>query len=132
MQHITSSKDLKKAILLLEEEQAIKKQLLKDKFITSYEKFKRYNVIRGLLKEITSSPSLINNILGMSTGLASGYITKKIVVGTSGNIFRKLVGSLLQFGVANTVAQHPNTIKNFGQFLFKYFFDKKENNFEKK
>jgi hypothetical protein len=61
-------------------------------------------------------------------GLATGYLSRKIVVGASGNIFRKLLGSILQFGVTNIVAQHPDVIKSIGQFIFQHIFRKKEIN----
>jgi len=48
------------------------------------------------------------------------------VVGTSGNIIRNLLGSVLQFGVTTAVAQHPETIKYVGQFIFQHLFSKKK------
>jgi hypothetical protein len=58
--------------------------------------------------------------------LATGYLSKKIIIGTSANIFRKLIGSVLQLGVTSAVSQHPDTIKSLGHFILKKIFDKKE------
>ena len=126
MQNITSTAELKNAIQLLEAEQAVKGQLLKEQFYLTYESLKPVNLLKSTLKDIASSPYLIDNILGTAMGLATGYLSKKIVVGASGNIFRKLFGSVLQFGVTNVVAQHPDAIKSFGQFIFQHIFRKKE------
>lgn len=126
MQHITSSAALKNAIQLLEVEQAIKEQLLRDQFHLTYESLKPVNLLKNAFKNITSSPDLLDNILGTVTGLATGYLTKKIVVSGSGNVFRKLIGSVLQFGVTKLVAQHPDAIRSFGQFIIQHIFSKKE------
>ncbi len=128
MQNITSKPGLKDAIQLLEAEQAIKGQLLKDQFYLTYESLKPVNLLMHTLKEISSSPYLIDNISGTAMGLAGGFLSKKIFVGTSGNLIRKLIGSILQFGVTNIVAQNSEIIKSIGQAIFQHFFHKKEMN----
>lgn len=130
MQNITSSAGLKDAIKLLEAEQEVKAQLLKEQLYLTYESLKPVNLIRHTLKEISSSPYLIDNISGTAMGLLSGFLSRKIFVGTSGNLIRKLVGSILQFGVTNVVAQNSDIIKSVGQAIFQYFFRKKELNSE--
>lgn len=128
MQNITSTAGLKDAIQLLEVEQGIKEQLLKDQLYLTYESLKPVNLIRNTLKEISSSPYLIDNISGTAIGLASGFLSKKIFVGASGNIIRKLIGSILQFGVTNIVARNSDIIKSVGQAIFQHFLHKKELN----
>ena len=124
MQDITSIAELKNAIQLLKAEQATKEQLLKEQFCITYESLKPVNILKNTLNKVASSPYLIDNILGTAIGLTSGYLTKKLVVNTSGNIFRKLVGSVLQFGVTNLVAKNTETIKSFGKYIFKLFISK--------
>ena len=58
-------------------------------------------------------------------GIASGFLTNKIFVGASGNLIRKLLGSVLQFGVTNVVAQHPETIKSLGEVIIQFILRKK-------
>jgi len=126
MERITSSAGLKNAIQLLEVEQSIKGQLLREQFFLTYESLKPVNLLRSTLSDVASSPYLIENIIGNAMGLATGYLSKKIFIGASGNIFRKLFGSILQFGVTNVVAQHPDAIKSIGQFIFQHVFRKKD------
>jgi hypothetical protein len=128
MQNITSSVGLKNAIQLLEVEQGIKGQLLKDQFFITYESLKPANLFKNKLKEISASPYLIDNITGTAMGLLSGFLSRKVFVGASGNMIRKLIGSILQFGVTNVVAQNSDMIKLFGQAIFQHFFRKKEMN----
>lgn len=128
MEKITTSAELKDAIQLLEFEHTYKGQLLKEQVLLVHENLKPVNLIKNALSEVTSSPYLTDNLLGSTVGLASGYITKKIAVGFSGNVIRKLFGLILQFGVTNVVARHTDTIKSIGQFIYQHFLHKKEMN----
>jgi hypothetical protein len=58
-------------------------------------------------------------------GLLSGFLSKKIFVGASGNLIRKLLGSILQLGVTNVVAHNSDIIKSVGQAVLQHFFRKK-------
>jgi hypothetical protein len=131
MQNITSSDGLKNAIQLLEAEQAFQGQLLKEQFFVTYQSLRPVNILRNALKDIASTPNLLDNILGTATGIASGYLSKKVFIGASVNLFRKLIGSVLQVGVTNAVAQHPEGIKSLGHLIIQYFLRKKEKNLEK-
>jgi hypothetical protein len=131
MQNITSTAELKHAIQLLEVEQAIQGQQLKKQFYLTCNSLKPVNLLKSTLNEIVSSPYLIDNILSTALGLATGYLSKKIFIGTSGNLFRKLFGSVLQLGVTKVVSQHPDAIKSFGQLIFQHFLHKKERNSKK-
>jgi len=126
MQKITNAVELQNAILLVQNEHAIKGLLLKEQLYCTYESLKPINIIKNTLHDVISATSLTDNLLGTVTGLASGYLSKKMVVGTSGNIIRNLLGSVIQFGVTTTVAQHPDAIKYVGQFIFQHLFHKKE------
>jgi len=126
MQNITSAVELKDAIQLLEAEQSIKGQLLREQLFLTYESLKPANLLRNALKEISSTPYLIDNISGTAMGMLGGFLSKKIFVGTSGNLMRKLFGSVLQIGVTNLVAQNSETIKSVGQALIQHFFQKKK------
>jgi len=126
MQNINYTEELKKSIEILEDEQNLNRYLLKEQFITTYESLKPVNLLKNTLNEVISSPDLMDNLLGTLVGMSTGYLSRKIVVGTSGNVFRKLIGSVLQFGVTNIIAQHPDAIKSVGQFVIERVFRKKE------
>ena len=126
MQNITSYSDLKNAIQLLEAEQGVKAKLFKDQLHLTFESIKPINLIRKSLHDISSSPDLVDNILGVATGIASGFLTRKIFIGASGNIIRKILGTVLQFGVTNVVAKNPDTIKSVGQAIMNLFLRRKD------
>jgi len=124
MNDINSAAELKLAIQAKQFEHAIQGQLLKDELAIAFESLKPISIIKNTLSEITSSPYLMENMLGAVVGLISGYVSKKIAVGTSHNVFRKVMGSVLQFSVTNLVAQHPEILKNFGQLIIEKIFHK--------
>lgn len=128
MEKIVSYEGLKNAIQRVEAEQALTGQLLKNEFHLTIEKLKPVNLLKRGIEDMANSPFLIENIIGNSVGFVSGFLSKKIVIGTSANIFRKLIGSLVQISVTNSVKQHPETIKSIGQFLFQLLFTKKTMN----
>ncbi len=130
MRDITSIEVLKDEILILEAEQAVKGELLKEQFYITYEKLKPFNLLISTLENITTSPHLMNNLAGTSMGLASGYLSKKIFVGRSGNLMRKLIGSVLQIGVANFVSKHSDAIKSFGQAIIQHILNRSDINSE--
>lgn len=125
MQYITSKSGLKYAIQRLEVERDFKEQQLRDNFQKAYNSLKPVNLIKETLNEVVSSPLLIDNILNTTIGLATGFITKKIVIGSSGNNFRRLLGTVLQFGIIN-IAQRPQIIKTLGLSIFRNFIHKKK------
>lgn len=129
MQNRSSTAVLNDTIQLLEVEQEIELGLLKEKFQLTYESLKPANILKSAIQDVALSPYLIDNIIGAAVGLATGYLSKKIVVGTSGNIIRKFFGFLMQLGVTNTVAQHPDSIKSIGQFIYQHFLHKKSDKF---
>jgi len=130
MENITSVIELKNAIQRLKVEQAIDEQLLKEQFYITFESLKPINLLRNTIYEITKSPHLTDSILGTATGLLTGYLSRKIVtIGASGNLFRKLLGTVLQLGVTNVVSQNPDAIKSIGQYIYQHILRRKSNEF---
>lgn len=126
MENITTTVELKNAIQYLEIEQATQGRLLKEQFHLTYKSLMPFNLFKSSLHEVTSSPFLIENILGTAIGLATGYFSKRMVVGASVNGMRKLLGSVLQVGVTKLVSKNPGAISSFGRFVFSRIFHKKK------
>jgi demethoxyubiquinone hydroxylase (CLK1/Coq7/Cat5 family) len=131
MEKITCAAELKIAIRNLEFEQEVQGQLLKEHFFLAFDSLKPANLIKNTLQDITSSPYLLDNMLGSVMGMFTGFISKKIAVGASHNLFRKMAGSLLQFGVTNLVAQNSDILKSVGNFIIDRIRHRKEKNIEK-
>jgi hypothetical protein len=126
MKTINSAAELKIAILQMELQHDIQGEILKEQFLVTVDGFTPVNLLKNALNEIATSPYLIDNIIGSAMGLATGYISKLVAVGGSNSIFKKLIGSVVQFGVTNIVAQHPEMFKSVGNFLMELIFHKKK------
>lgn len=125
MQKISSVEGLRNAIQLLEAEQNIKGVLLKKQVLITYESLRPVNLIKNTLKDLFSTSFQGENISGIAAGLTGGYLLKKLFVGRSGNPFKKLLGSIIQFGLTNIIAQNSQLIRSFADSVFRLFSDKK-------
>lgn len=131
MENISCAAELKIAIQKLEFQHSLQGKMLQEDFFIAYDSLKPANLIKNTLSEITSSPYLIDNMLAAVTGMISGYVSKKIAVGASHSLFRKIMGSVLQFGVTNLVAQNPDALKTIGNWIIQQLFHRNEDKTEK-
>jgi len=64
--------------------------------------------------------------LKATLGLGAGILSKKIFLGKSPGIFRKVVGSAVQMGLAGLVSKKTDVIKhNSGELIKKLFGSRK-------
>ncbi|HVA99597.1 MAG TPA: hypothetical protein VNG53_11940 [Bacteroidia bacterium] len=118
----TANDNLNDAILLLQKKQADELLLLKEQFHITYQSLKPLNLIISTFQELTQTPEIKNNILNDLIGLSTGYLTKKILVGTKANSIKNLFGTLLQFAVTNIVSKNSTEIKaHFKKFISNFF-----------
>jgi len=125
MQKITSTAGLKNAIILLEGKQAASRNELKEQFHATIESFRPVNLLKNTLHDISSSPDLIDDILGTVFGLATGLISNLVLKGIGSARFRKLLSPVLQSGVTNFVGQHAGSIRSMGELMLLHIFRKK-------
>ena len=115
MQKINSAISLRDAILQLESKQTEERKLLKKQFHLVYESIKPVNLIKSAFKKVAESRDLKDNILNTSVGLTVGYISKILFQGTSNSPVKKLLGSVLMFGITNLVSKNPEPVKSLGK-----------------
>jgi hypothetical protein len=125
MYTINSSALLKEAIFELEIKKTEQGRTIKEKFYIIKENLKPANIIRNTFDEVATSPRLRLNLLGAVVGLGAAYFSRKLVVGRSVNVFRNILGSVLQLGISAVVASKPGVLQNIGQTIVKRVFTKK-------
>lgn len=126
MHTITSTADLKKAIQLLETEHAANGKQLKAHFYAAFETFKPVNLLRNTLKSITSSPNMLDNVLGTTLGLAAGFASNLLFKGMAGPALRKVISPVLQTGVTSFVAKNTGSFRSVAEIaLLRIFRNKK-------
>jgi len=119
MQIINSALSLRAAIVELEDKQDYEGKLLREQFHIAYNSLKPLNLIKSTFKEAAASDDLKDNIINTSVGLTSGYISKKIFVGFSNSPLKKLLGTVLMFGITNLVSKNTEIIKMLGKKIFR-------------
>ncbi len=127
MKKISSALELKEAVILLELQQLYEVELLKEQFKITYESLKPANIIKNSIKEIVAEPGLKTNVINAVVGFATGFIAKKVFVGTSHNPITKIFGVALELVVANKVALNAEGIKSIAGSLLEKFIHPKTN-----
>jgi len=98
---IRNTKDLKAAIIELEQQKATQEKLLLDEIHAAYESLKPVNV----LKQAASSPSVRNTVIKAAVGLGAGILSNNLLIGAAISPVKKIVGNVLQFGIATLVTR---------------------------
>jgi hypothetical protein len=111
MEKIRTVSELKNAIKQLEYEQSVQLLLLKEEFHIVCEKLKPVNIIKDTLKD--SVPDIKTSITNSFLGVASGLLTRKIILGKTNNPITRTLGLILEKFVSSKVAKNADRIKSF-------------------
>lgn len=126
---INNSTDLKAAIQNLESKNLLQKQVITDMFNDTVESLKPINLLKSSFNKVVRSPGLVEKIIDATVGLGAGFLSKKLLIGKSTSILKKLLGNAVEFGVAGLITKNSGSIKNTGLGLFnKIFHSKKDQN----
>ena len=96
-------------IAILKARQTYELQLLKEQFHHTYDNLKPINLIKNVFKDVTSSPVIKGNIINNVIGLAAGFLSRKVLLGTNHGPVRNILGGVLQFVVTNFITKKPDT-----------------------
>ena len=99
-------------------------QQLKNQFDVAYESVKPINLIKNLVHKVTASPEIKKDLVSNVIGLSTGFITKRILLGSLHNPVTKVLGTVFEFAVANLVSKNAGGIKIIGGNLLKHFLNK--------
>jgi len=118
MQKINTGISLREAIVLLEIKRAVEEKSLREQLHLTYESMKPINIIRNTYHEIAESEDLKDNLVNTSVGLVIGYLSKTLFEGVSHSPVRKLIGTVILFGITNAVRKNPEVVKSVANGLF--------------
>lgn len=130
MQKITTIQELHNAIQLLELEQKLNKQLLKDEVHVVYNRLNPINMLATSFNNLVTSSqtSSTDIILTEITGLISGFLTRKIIIGKSDSKFRRILATVIQLTVTNLVSRSPEAVKSIARLVYQHFQSNNEDN----
>ena len=110
MQSISTSQELKNRIEYLENKAKEQELRLKLNFNRAYESIKPQNLIRHAFADAIEEPDIRSNLINTLTGLVTGFISRKIIVGSTAGIFRKFAGTAIQFGITKYIANNLSVL----------------------
>jgi hypothetical protein len=122
MKELKPSALLNEEIRLLESRQAYEFQLMRKQFYITAERLKPANLIANTLSEMITLPTTGNGIVENGIGIATGFIARKFLFGSSASPVKKIFGTLLQFGISNIIYKNSFAIKAIGGTLLKSVF----------
>lgn len=104
-------------IQALEEQQKKELSLLKEDVRGIFSNLSPFEIIKNAISSDESKDGLGTNILNDVIGMTTGFVSKKIMFGSTSNPFKKVIGSLMQFAVARFVANNSERIQAIGEVL---------------
>ncbi|MEO6542244.1 MAG: hypothetical protein ABIN74_14675, partial [Ferruginibacter sp.] len=125
MKQITTSAELQMAIKQLELQQANELFFLKEEFHATADRLKPLNIIKRTFKNAVAAPDVKTTVMNAAIGLATGIVTKKLMIGKTFNPFKKILGVFIEMAVANKVSNNADDIKSTGAAILKKLFRKK-------
>jgi hypothetical protein len=111
MTNVSSLKELQYQIEILERRRIEDAKALRESLLQAYESIKPMNVIKRTIKEAILSSEIQGNVVDVSIGLAAGYVSKRVFEGATHSPVRKLLGTLLMFGVTKLLSKSPGIVQ---------------------
>lgn len=116
---------LNELILILEQQHNTDLILLKEQLHIAYESVKPVNLIKNIVHDVTASPEIKEDIFGNIIGVATGFISRKLMINHNSSPIKKVLGTIAQFAITNAVSKHSTDIKAVGIAFINTFFKKK-------
>ena len=106
MKKINETQILKETILLMKMKQSEEFLQLKDQYLYAFESLKPLNLIKNAFGQMATSSEFKGNILSNVIGITTGYLTKKVLLGSTHSPIKRILGKVLQFAITNMVTKH--------------------------
>ncbi len=124
MHSIQSTLKLKEAIRELQRKQVVQGELLKEQFAITVEGIRPAFLLKSIGSNIFSA-GVAGKIVNAAVGLTVGYVTKRMLIGSSVNRLKGFLGNAMQVGVLGLIAKKPDLVKSLISSLLKIFTKKK-------
>jgi len=121
---------LKERIQQLEYQQTEALSEIKLEFSNIYESVKPMNIIKNTLESSLNMPEIKDKLIDSLLGLATGFVTKKILVKNGDTAMGKVLGTVVQFAVAALVAKNSDKLKEVSRNILQYGLNLIENHDE--
>lgn len=126
-----SLEQLQQQINMLEKKQALELSQLHEALKDAYENLRLKDLVKEGVSEVIDKSEIKDKVVNNTIGAASGFLAKRILMGSKLGPLGGLVGLALQFGVSTVVANNMDNIKSLGKKLINRQ-DKEDDESEKK
>jgi len=122
---IHDSDSLKAAIAELQEKERREKQELVNNFHALKETLKPMNLLKNTFHSVAATPGIGGTLFNTALSLGTGALSKKLLIGSSNSIIKRVAGYAVKAGVTGIVASKANKIKYVGLNLISKMLGKK-------
>ena len=121
---ITTTEELDLAIIELEKRKVVQQSILVSQFHDTYESLKPGNLLKSAFHKITESGDARSTALKAIGGIATGILTKKLLVGKTSSFVGSLLSNALKIGTTKAVYSNSDKIKAYGLAIYHNLFKK--------
>jgi len=100
---VSNRQDLETRIRELKQLQAVQKAGFRTTAVSIMDSINPSTIVQHILKDMVQSPEIRSTALNAAIGLGAGFLGKRLIVGDSKNLFKKITGSVVQLVVADFV-----------------------------
>jgi hypothetical protein len=108
---------IKEEIAILEQQQKMQMDALKQNATHISDYLKPANLLKSTLENNIPIDSIKKIIFNNAIGLATGFITQKLLIKNKDTFSGKILSTLVNLLVANVVTHNADTLKNWGEQL---------------
>ena len=116
MQKIISESDLIDSIAQIEKILEEENSMLKAKIQVSLDSIRPFPIIRNTLRQLAASQEIKENIIKITAGLATVYISNRIFKSNSSHLFKNVLNSGLFYGITNFLTKKSWSTEPNGQY----------------
>ncbi len=116
---------LKESIALLEKQRADDERLLRAQFKATVTALNPTTLVKNTFHDLVQAPDFKHDLKDAAMGLASGYLSKKLLVGHSINPVKQVMGTVLQMAITSIVSKNADGIKSTVMKFINKFIKKK-------
>ena len=111
---INNSIDLETAIVSLTLKNKAQTIALKNQFAEVVEILKPAKLLKAAVNNIAENPDVVKVAVGTIVAVEAGVLSRKLIVGKSSNMFRRVIGKVVEFTVARSVLGNSSFIAGKG------------------
>lgn len=124
MEKVNLDDFVKAEIYRLELKQKLELASLKSQLHTTFEQLKPINLLKQTFTEVSESPEIKSQLLNSGIGLLTGYLSKKLMIGNTSNPIKNILGTIVEFIIANVVAKYSESILENSENILQLFLGK--------